>query len=128
MVLTLISVAFFLIVILFFTKEMTWLIVGEVDAFTLQNVQKYMLIVGAFTITYGISVVYRYTPPALGHSGTIALTGGMEAVLRLIGCVLVYKVGFLGACFLMPIGWVGRGIYDVAASYHYLRKEKQKYP
>ena len=127
MTLVLICCGFFLLTGTVFTKQLVSFLVDAPDAFLVSLVRQYLLIVGIFNLVYGASTVYRYTPAALGHPGSMALTGGLEGAGRLLACLLVYRFGFIGACLLLPFGWVTRGVYDIGASYIYLRKVKKEY-
>ena len=126
MLLVLICCGTFLLLGTVFTKELVTFLVDAPDGVLVSLVRQYMLIVGLFTLVYGASTVHRYTPAALGHPGSMALTGGLEGAGRLLACLLVYQFGFIGACLLLPFGWVARGIYDISASYYYLRKVKKE--
>ncbi len=127
MTLVLICCGVFLLVGTAFTKQLVSFLVDAPDAGLVSLVRQYLLIVGVFNLVYGASTVYRYTPAALGHPGSMALTGGLEGAGRLLACLLVYRFGFIGACFLLPFGWITRGVYDIAASYIYLRKARKEY-
>lgn len=110
-----------------FTELLVSLLVDSPDGVLIMLVRQYMLIVGVFNLVYGASSVYRYTPVALGHPGSMALTGALEGAGRLLACLVVYRFGFIGACLLLPFGWVARGVYDIGASYFYLRKAEKEY-
>ena len=45
----------------------------------------------------------------------------------MIACVIVYRAGFIGVCLMIPLGWMARGVYDVAMSYVLLRKAEKRY-
>lgn len=120
------SVAFLAIVSLF-TPQLVGFIVGDADGLTVELSRQYLVIIGWFSLVYGASVAYRHTAPALGYPGTIALTGALESVGRLIACVVVYRAGFIGVCLMVPLGWVARGVYDIVMSYVLLRKAETRY-
>ena len=123
----LIYMIFTVVVLHFFSDELTLLFVDGNESEIVSNSVIYLQLTSYFFPCLGMLTILRYSIQGLGYSNLSILSGVMEMIARAgVSLWLIPAIGWLGVCWGDPVAWVFADLFLIPCMYFLYRHIKRK--
>jgi Na+-driven multidrug efflux pump len=115
--------AIILVVLKYFSHDLTLLFVDESETAVIAQATQYLLTNAVFYLPLALVNIVRFMIQGMGFSAFAVFAGLFEMVARtLVGIFLVPAFGFTAACFAGPLAWIFADAFLIPAFFSCRRK------
>jgi putative MATE family efflux protein len=115
--------AVILVVLKFFSHDLTLLFVDESETAVIAQATQYLLTNAVFYLPLALVNIVRFMIQGMGFSAFAVFAGLFEMVARtLVGIFLVPAFGFTAACFAGPLAWIFADAFLIPAFFSCRKK------